>query len=98
MQFTGSSLVLPQVILAGSVLQKSAEPGVSIWLNKEYIGKTTKEENGLVIKDLVPGEYNLRAAVQGYNPTECIRATMDVKPVTMAWMMKVNRPPILKAW
>ena len=71
MQFTGSSLFLPQVLLAGSVLQKSAEPGVSIWLNKEYIGKTTKEENGLVIKDLVPGEYNLRA-------------TMDVKPVTMA--------------
>jgi hypothetical protein len=70
---------------AGSVLQISAEPGVSIWLNHEYIGKTTKEENGLVIKDLVPGEYNLRA-------------TMDVKPVTMAWMMKVNRPPILKAW
>jgi hypothetical protein len=84
-QFTGSSLFLPQVILAGSVLQKSAESGVSIWLNKEDIGKTTKEENGLVINDLVPGEYNLRA-------------TMDVKPVTMARMMKVNRPPILKAW
>ena len=80
-----ASLFLPQVLLAGSVLQKSAGPGVSIWLNKEYIGKTTKEENGLVIKDLVPGEYNLRA-------------TMDVKPVTMAWMMKVNRPAILKAW
>jgi hypothetical protein len=80
-----ASLFLPQVLLAGSVLQISAEPGVSIWPNKEYIGKTTKEENGLVIKDLVPGEYNLRA-------------TMGVKPVTMAWMMKVNRPPILKAW
>ena len=65
-----ASLLLPQVILAGSVLHISAEPDVSIWLNEELIGKTSKEEKGLVIKDLVPGEYNLRAARQGYEAIE----------------------------
>jgi len=68
--FLVASLLLPQVILAGSVLHVNTDPGVTIWLNEELIGKTFKEEKGLVIKDLVPGEYNLRAARQGYEAIE----------------------------
>ena len=75
------SLFLPQVLLAGSVLHISADPGVSIWLNKELIGKTTKEGNGLMVRDLVPGEYNLRAAVQGYNPIETQMKIIDNQTV-----------------
>ncbi len=68
--FLVAGLLLPQVILARSVLHVNTDPGVSIWLNEELIGKTSKEEKGLVIKDLVPGEYNLRAARQGYEVIE----------------------------
>jgi hypothetical protein len=84
------SLFLPQVILAGSVLQISAEPGVSIWLNNEYVGKTTKEENGLVIKDLVPGEYSLRATRKGYNSTETKLVVEDNQ--TVEWRINYTKP------
>jgi hypothetical protein len=61
---------MPQCISARSVVHINTEAGVSIWLNKELVGKTTKEESGLVIKDLEPGVYNLRAARQGYDAVE----------------------------
>ena len=85
-----ASLFLPQMTLAGSVLQVSAEPGMSIWLNKEYIGKTTKEENGLVIKDLVPGEYSLRAAMQGYDSAETQLTVEDNQ--TFEWRVNYAKP------
>lgn len=85
-----AGLFLPQVIFAGSVLQISAEPGVSIWLNKEYIGKTTKEENGLIIRDLVPGEYELRAAISGYNSTETQLKIEENQ--TLEWRINYAKP------
>ena len=85
-----ASLLLPQVILAGSVLHVSAEAGMSIWLNEEHIGKTTKEENGLVIKNLAPGEYSLKAAKQGYNPTETQLTVKDNQ--TIEWRIDSAKP------
>ncbi|UCD66273.1 MAG: PEGA domain-containing protein, partial [Deltaproteobacteria bacterium] len=83
-------LLLPQVILAGSILQISSEPGVSIWLNNEYVGKTTKEENGLIIKGIAPGEYSLRAARQGYNPTETQLVVENDQ--TIEWRLSFAEP------
>ena len=83
-------LLLPQVILAGSILQISSEPGVSIWLNNENVGKTTKEENGLIIKGIAPGEYSLRAARQGYNPTETQLVVENDQ--TIEWRLSFAEP------
>jgi len=84
------SLLLPQVILAGSVLHINAEPGVSIWLNEEYVGKTTKEENGLIVKDIAPGNHSLRAARQGYNSTD---AQLEVEEnQTVEWRIIFTTP------
>ena len=88
--FMVASLFLPQVMLAGSVLQISADAGVEIWLNSEYIGKTSKEENGLIIKDLSPGKYSLRAAKQGYNFTET-QLTIENNQ-TAEWRINYAKP------
>ena len=86
-----ASLFLPQVILAGSVLHVNTDPGVSIWLNEELIGKTSKEEKGLVIKDLVPGEYNLRAARQGYEVIET-QVTIIEDHQAFEWRISFVKP------
>jgi hypothetical protein len=85
-----ASLFLPVVTLAGSILQISGEPGVSISLNNEYVGKTTKEENGLILKDIAPGEYSLRAAMQGYNSTETQLVVENDQ--TIEWRLKYAEP------
>ena len=86
-----ASLFLPQVMLAGSVLHVSTDPGVSIWLNEELIGKTSKEEKWLVIKDLVPGEYNLRAARQGYEVIET-QVTIIEDHQAFEWRISFVKP------
>lgn len=63
-------LFMPQFVFARSVVHVNTEAGVSIWLNNELVGKTTREEGGLAIRDLEPGEYSLRAARQGYEAVE----------------------------
>lgn len=80
----------PAEIFAESVLQITAEAGVSIWLNKELVGKTTMEQNGLVIADLAPGEYILRAAKNGYYPTETLLAVEDNQ--TIEWRIQLLKP------
>lgn len=84
------SLFLPQVLLAGANLQISAEPGVSIWLNGDLVGKTKSEENGLVIRDIAPGEYSLRAAKQGYNSTT-VQLTAE-EGQTIEWRIEMAKP------
>jgi len=85
-----ASLFLPVVTFAGSILHISSEPGVSIWINNENVGKTTKEENGLILKDIVPGEYSLRAAKQGYNSTET-QLTVE-NDQTIVWRLNYVEP------
>jgi hypothetical protein len=91
--FLLASLLLPQVILAvheASVIHVSAEAGVDIWLNNKLVGKTTKKENGLVIKDLAPGEYNLRAAKEGHDPAETQLTVKDDQ--TIEWRINFAKP------
>lgn len=84
------SMFLPQVIFAGSVLQISAEPGVSVWLNRELIGKTTKEQNGLIVGDLAPGEYMLKASMPGYDAVEALLSVENNQ--TIEWRIGLARP------
>jgi hypothetical protein len=83
-------LFLPQILFAGSVLQITSDPGVSIWLDKELIGKTTREQNGLVIVDLAPGEYVLKASLQGYDAAETL-LTVDNNQ-TIEWRITLAKP------
>jgi hypothetical protein len=83
-------MFLPQKIFAGSVLQITAEPGISIWLNNEIAGKTSKEEKGLVVTDLVPGEYVLKASKPGYDITEKLLNLKDNQ--TVEWRIKLSKP------
>jgi len=83
------SLLLPQIINASAVLQVNAEPGVSIWLNNELAGKTSREENGLLIADLVPGEYILKASKPGYDATETLLTVEDNQ--TIEWRIKFTK-------
>jgi len=84
------SMFLPQNIFAGALLQINAEPGVSIWLNNELAGKTTREENGLIIADLIPGEYVLKASKPGYDATETTLTVGDNQ--TIEWRIKLAKP------
>ena len=84
------SMFMPIKIFAGSVLQITAEPGISIWLNNEIAGKTSKEEKGLVITDLVPGEYVLKASMLGYDITEKHLKLEDNQ--TVEWRIKLSKP------
>ena len=84
------SMLLPQILFAGSLLQISAEPGVSIWLNKEFVGKTTEGQNGLVIADITPGEYQLKASMPKYDPVET--QIKIVSNQTIEWRIKFAKP------
>ncbi len=84
------SIFLPQNIFAGALLQINAEPGVSIWLNNELAGKTTREENGLVIADLAPGEYFLKASKPGYDSTEILLKVENNQAIE--WRIKLAKP------
>ena len=72
-------LFIPRILFAGSVLQITTGPGVSIWLDKDFIGKTTKEQNGLLINDLAPGEYFLKASLPGYDTAETQLAIKTIR-------------------
>ncbi|MDX1775372.1 MAG: cytochrome c3 family protein [Desulfobulbales bacterium] len=83
-------IFLPQKLFAESVLQISSGPGVSIWLNKNFIGKTTSAQNGLLITDLDPGEYALRASMPGYDDVETVITVSNYQ--TIEWRITLAEP------
>jgi len=85
-------MLLPQKIFAGAILQISTEPGVSVWLNKDFMGKTDAEQNGMVIKDLAPGEYVLKAFMPGYDPVETLVSAENGK--TVEWRIQLVKPAV----
>ena len=47
-------------------IQITSEPGVRIWLNEDFKGKTRANENGMFIEGLPPGRYTIKAAKSGF--------------------------------
>lgn len=47
-------------------IQITCETGVRIWLDKDFKGETTQEENGMFIEDLAAGEYRVKAEKSGF--------------------------------
>jgi uncharacterized protein (TIGR02145 family) len=53
-----------------SNIQIVSEPGISIFLNGEYQGKTTSEMGGLIIENMKAGDYTIKAVKDGFTPQE----------------------------
>jgi hypothetical protein len=68
--FLAAVLFISGFAFAGSVLHVNTEPGVTIWLDNELIGKTTDDKKSVVLKDLEPGSHSLRAARLGFDAIE----------------------------
>jgi uncharacterized protein (TIGR02145 family) len=51
-------------------IQVEAGPGISIYINDRFIAETTVELNGMIINDLNPGVYRLRAEKPGFTSQE----------------------------
>ena len=53
-----------------SNIQIVSEPDISIFLNGEFKGKTTSEMGGMIIENIVAGEYKIKAVKEGFVPQE----------------------------
>lgn len=51
-------------------LQIKSDPGVNIFLNGDFQGLTKSDIGGLIIQSLEPGDYDLMATKEGFNPIE----------------------------
>ena len=58
-------LLAPLSGFSGEV-QVLCEPGVSIFIDNDFKGKTNKEEEGLYIDDVFPGSHTIRAVKEGF--------------------------------
>lgn len=58
-------------------IQVSGEPGLSVFLNNEFKGKTTTEINGYIIENVSPGNNLIKIVKDKYIPYE---ETITVKP------------------
>lgn len=59
-----------------SYIQVNGEPGLSVYLNNLYKGKTTAELNGYIIENVTPGNNLIKIVKEGYTPYE---ETINVK-------------------
>lgn len=51
-----------------SYIQIKSAPGVSVFLDGDFKGVTDSEFEGLIIKSVQPGTYQLKFALDGFNP------------------------------
>ena len=72
-----------------SYIQVNGEPGLSVFLNGDFQGKTTAELKGYIIENVTPGENLIKIVKDGYTPFEeriSVRAgevlAYKVKPFT----------------
>lgn len=67
-----------------------AEPGFRIYLNEEFIGFTTTEQNGILIKDLKPGNYQLKATKRTYTDFELIAKVISNEITEISLLKKIG--------
>ena len=53
-----------------SYIQVNGEPGLSVFLNGDFQGKTTAELKGYIIENVTPGENLIKIVKEGYTPFE----------------------------
>lgn len=61
-------IIFPSFVHAAGDLQITAEPGVRIWLDDQFKGKTTADDMGMFIEKLQSGTHEVKAAKEGFKP------------------------------
>lgn len=61
-----STIVLGQ----NAYIQVNGEPGLSVFLNSQFKGKTTVEYSGYIIENVTPGKNTIKIVKEGYTPYE----------------------------
>ncbi|MCP4353197.1 MAG: SUMF1/EgtB/PvdO family nonheme iron enzyme [Desulfobacterales bacterium] len=72
---------VPCLPITGGDIQVTCEPGVRIWLDEDFKGKTSIDENGLFIENIPPGKHKIKAAKSGYRIENRIVEVMRGKTV-----------------
>ena len=49
-------------------IQIISEPGITVFLNDIFAGKTSDEMDGLIIEDVLPGPMTIKSVKSGFNP------------------------------
>ncbi|MBF0120886.1 MAG: SUMF1/EgtB/PvdO family nonheme iron enzyme [Desulfobacterales bacterium] len=75
--------LIPGAIFANEDLQIICEPGIGIKLNDEFMGKTTPEENGMIIEELPSGTYVIEAEKEGEPPEKKVVNIKDGEPPSL---------------
>lgn len=83
-------VMMPSLVFAGATLQVKGEADISVWMNREFVGKTVKEDGGLIIRDLAPGKYEFKAAKQGYEPV--MKEVAVKESQTIEWRITLQEP------
>jgi hypothetical protein len=65
------------VFAQSSYIQVNGEPGLSVYLNNQFKGKTSAEFNGLIIENVTAGKNLIKIEKDGYTPFE---ENITVKP------------------
>ena len=58
------------LISQNAYIQVEAEPGISVFLDKSFEGKTTTEIGGLIIENVSAGTHSIKVLKDGFNPQE----------------------------
>jgi hypothetical protein len=66
-----------QLTAQNAYIQVNGEPGLSVFLNGSFKGKTTAELGGYIIENVKPGQNLIKIVKQGFTPFE---ETITVKP------------------
>lgn len=73
-------------------IQVEADPGISIFINGQFIAETTSELNGMVLNDLTPGVYLIKAEKPGFTSQE-EKVTVRAGEV-LIFQVNVNIPDV----
>ncbi|MFC1812408.1 DUF1566 domain-containing protein [Thermodesulfobacteriota bacterium] len=74
-------LFMAHTVLAGGDIQITCEPEVRIWLNNDFKGTTTSDDNGMFIEGLPPGDYNIKATKTGFGQADKLVTVLDGQTV-----------------
>ena len=84
-------VLLPGVAFGRAILHVNGAADISIWIDREFIGKTVQDD-GLTVKDLAPGDHELKAAKSGYGP---IRKQLTAENgQTIEWQIALQEPAL----
>lgn len=64
------TISIQSVIAQNAYIQVNGEPGLSVYLNNQYKGKTSAEYNGYIIENVTAGQNIIKIVKEGFTPYE----------------------------